>query len=116
MAIRGKLKRLEKALEGTLGSFELADGTTFYFNHQAVVDVMFRWFYASLRAVYEGEARPSPPEFVRAVANAKDRRRAYDVVSPGGAAFMILDEEALIERGEIVPRRISPSEDLSLSK
>ena len=112
MATRGKLRRIEKALRGNVGAIELTDGTTFYFDPQAVIEEMFAFFSASLRGVYHGKKRPEPPEVIRAIAKARDRKRAYRTVFPDGAAFMVLDEEALVGRGEIVPRRISPSEKL----
>ena len=112
MATRGKLRRIEKVMQGHMGAIELVDGSTFYFDPEAVVEEMFAFFSDSLRAVYQQEKRPDPPPFIYAVANARDREKAYRAVFPEGPAFMILDEEALLRRGEVKPRRISTNEEL----
>ena len=51
MATRGKLRRIEKVMQGHMGAIELVDGSTFYFDPEAVVEEMFAFFSDSLRAV-----------------------------------------------------------------
>jgi len=87
MATRGKLRRIEKALKGNIGAIELADGSTFYFDPEAVFEEMFAFFSSSLRAVHRGEARREPPEIIRAVAKARDREKAYRTVFPQGGLY-----------------------------
>ena len=112
MAIKDKLKRLQKAMQGELAYFELADGTTFYFNPQGVLEEMFGFFSESLDAVYHGVDRPDPPQIVQAIAGAQDRETAFRTVFPEGCAFMVLDERALVDHGKIIKRRVSTSEKL----
>jgi hypothetical protein len=66
--------------------------------------------------------QPEPPELVKALARARARRRAYADFTEGAGMFSDLpyDVEALVERGEIVPRSLvagrelgEPIEDLS---
>ncbi len=112
MGTRAKLKRLQKMLRGNPGYIEQADGTTFYFDPEEVTKEMFGFFSESLTAVYHGEERPEPPQIVHAIAASRDQEKAFRTVFPEGCAFMVLEARALIEKGKIVPRRISPSEKL----
>src|SRR5829696_7593333 len=105
MALRDRFRRLEKAMRGKLSYFELADGRQFYFDPQEAFKTTFLFFMNSLRADYACEPRPEPPEVLKAVANAKDRREALSRVM-GGSAFLPVDGEALVERGEFVPRSL----------
>ena len=106
MAIRDKLKRLRKAMRDQLDGFEQADGTTFYFDPQEALWVTFSYFTASMHADGKREPRPEPPEILKAVARAKDRRRALELVMQG-SSFLSVDGEALVERGEFVPRPLA---------
>ena len=112
MALKGRLRRLENNLQGHVRTIELIDGSTYRFDSDMIIEQMHGYFAASLRAVHAGEERPAVPEVIRAIAKARDRSKAYRTAFPGGAPFMILNEEALVDHGEIVPRRISPSEKL----
>jgi hypothetical protein len=47
--------------------------------------------------------RPEPPEVVKALARTKDRRAAYSEVIGAYRDMLPYDEQALVERGEIVP-------------
>jgi hypothetical protein len=118
MALRDKLARLEKAMQGNLSSIELTDGSRYWFDPQETGIELFRYLSDSLHAVYHGESRPEPSEIVKAVANAKDRERAFSQLPLGN--FLPLDAEALVERGGLVPRPLiagrdvdEPDEDLS---
>ena len=104
MAIRGKLKRLEKALQGNMGAIELADGSRYWFDPDKVCETMFMFFMDSLRAAYHRQEYPESPEILRTIAGARDREKAFRVFYPDSPPFMLLDERALIERGEIVHR------------
>jgi hypothetical protein len=59
-----------------------------------------------LRAQGEGETTfPEPPETVKAIARARDRRAALNQLYPRGSFGVFpYDVEALLERGELVPR------------
>jgi hypothetical protein len=70
------------------------------------------YFSESLHAVYHGSPRPQPPALLEVVAGARDRREAFSHICPRGATLSLpVDLEALIERGEFVPRRLVTSED-----
>ena len=105
MALRDRFRRLEKAMRGKLSYFELADGGQFYFEPQEAFKATFLYFMDSLRADYAREPRPGPPKVLKAVANARDRREALSRVM-AGSSFLPVDEEALVERGEFVPRSL----------
>ncbi len=63
--------------------------------------------------------RPEPPEIVRALVRAKDRRAAFDALEP--IPFFPYQYEPFVERGELVHRSLiagrdvngEPCEDLS---
>src|SRR5829696_1960663 len=105
MALRDRFRRLEKAMRDKLSYFELSDGRQFYFDPQEAFKATFLFFMDSLRADYDHEPRPEPPGVLRAVADAKDRRQALSRVM-GSSSFLPVDEEALVERGEFVPRSL----------
>jgi hypothetical protein len=97
MALRDRLRRLEKTMQGKLAHFELEDGQRFYFDPQEA--------FNSMGAVWKREPRPEPPALLKAVADAKDRVEALEIVM-GGSSFLALDREALVERGAFVPRSL----------
>jgi hypothetical protein len=83
----------------------LPDGTRFYFEPQEVLREMFLFFTDSMDADFHRDPRPEPPDVLKAVANAKDRREVLTRVM-GGFSFLPVDAEALVERGEFVPRSL----------
>lgn len=105
MGLKAKLGKLQKAMRGNMESFELQDGRRYYFDPEEACKITFGFFGNSLTADYLREPRPEPPELLKAVANAKDRGEALFRVM-GRAACLPLDREALVERGELVPRSL----------
>jgi hypothetical protein len=105
MGVRDKLRRLEKAAQGKLAHFELSSGQRYYFDQQEVFQTTFRFFVDSALADYRREPRPEPPEVLRAAADARNRAEALSLVMDGGTHLPI-DPEALVERGEFVPRSL----------
>jgi hypothetical protein len=97
--VRSKLRRLENAARGHLASFELEDGSRFYWDRQS--GELFLHLCDCLRHHQEPE-RPEPPELVKALARAKDRRAAFAEVFGPYRDMLPYDEQALVERGEIV--------------
>ena len=106
MGPRRRLRRLEKALRGKLGSFELQEGGRYWFDPSNTYKELFLHASNSLRADYRGEPRPEPPEILTALVRAKDRKAALEGLYPAGGAmlFSAYDLETLVERGELVPR------------
>ncbi len=82
MGLKDRLHNLRKTMRGHLDSFELADGTRYYFEPEKAWIALFRFWSVSLRAAHRGNPRPEPPDVLRAVAGAKDRRRALEAVYP----------------------------------
>jgi len=94
------LKRLEYKLRGDLASFALTDGTTHYYNPSS--GELFLHAADCMRAEYEGKPYPEPPETIKALTKARDRRAAVEKVVTGG--LFPYELGALVERGELVPR------------
>ena len=106
MGPRRRLRRLEKAMQGKLGNFELREGSRYWFDPSKTYMELFLHASNSLRADYKGEPRPDPPEILRALAGAKDRKAALERFYPARGSMLsyAYDLEALFERGELVPR------------
>ena len=113
MTLKGQLRRLERGLRGTLESFVLEDGSRYYFDPMS--GDCFLHGMECLRVQGEGKPFPEPPETIKAIARARDRRAALNQLYPNGAALSAFpyEEQALVERGELVPLKGEPVEDLS---
>jgi hypothetical protein len=112
MATRDRLRRLQKAMHGNIDSFELADGSRYWFDPAGACKELFGYWSASLRAVHREEPRPNPPEILKAVAGAADRERAFrQAYSQAPTLWCPLDTETLILRGELVPHSLMPGRD-----
>lgn len=109
MALRDKLRRLEKVARGKLGSFELADGSRYYFDPEDVYKETFKYFTDSMRADHRCQPRPEPPQVLQAVANARDQEAALSRVM-GDYKLLPVSREALVERGEFAPHSLRASE------
>jgi len=105
MALRDKLRRLEKTMRGLLGCIELADGSRYFYEPGEVWREVFRHGSRCLTSDYRGEPRPKPPKILQAITKAKNRRAAVEqFIASGSHPFMAYEMEALVERGEFVPR------------
>jgi hypothetical protein len=123
MALRDKLRRLEKLARGGLDSFELRDGRRFFFDKNEAYGDAFLFFSGSMKADHFGSPRPDPPEVLLAVAGARDRSDALSRALGGFSHLLPIDKDALIQRGELLPRSLvqgvefedlgEPLEDLS---
>lgn len=107
MALRNRLRRLERNARGGMVSIELRDGSRHWFEPGEVWREVFSHGTDCLRADYAAKARPEPPTILQAVARAKDRRSALErLYAPGLHPFLVYEPEALVERGEFVPRSL----------
>ncbi len=106
MGLKGKLDRLQKTMQGKLSSFELADGTRYFFDRQESFSHAFQFFSDAMTADHRREPRPEPPHTLQAVAGARDRADALSCVMNGYSHLLPIDRDALIERGEFVPRSL----------
>ena len=105
MGFRGWLKKLERGASEDLASFLLEDGSRYYYNPTS--GEIFLHGCACARAQGAAEPFPDPPETLKALTRAKDRRAAFEQVCPRGTFSLFpYEEEALIERGELVPRSL----------
>jgi len=104
MVLKGLIKRLEYKLRGGLASFVLQDGSTYYFS--AEHGEVFLHSAECIRADHAGRPRPEPPPTLVALCKARDRRAALEKVAREPGGLFPYDTEALLERGELVPRSI----------
>jgi hypothetical protein len=111
MGIRDQLRRLKREMAGSMDFFILEDGTRYYFDPTST-DLILHVFDC-LHAQGEGVPFPDPPEIIMAVARARDREGAlHQVVGSGTFGLFPYEAEALIERGEIVPRSLVHGREL----
>ena len=100
--IRVWVKRLERASREDLASFELLDGSRYYFD-PASPELFMHWYECGKA----GSARnwPEPPEVMRKVAEAKDVERAIELVRAEGSwVFFVYDIEVLVAERTLQPR------------
>ncbi len=102
--LRARLEKLQKAARGQLDSFELADGTRYWFSPEQGTRDLFEYWTQSLRAVHHQTPRPEPPEILHAVSRARDREQALRAVEPEGISWLPLDREALVRDGALRER------------
>lgn len=112
MGLRNELHRLRSALRGQLSSFELEDGSRHWYDPEAACAELFLFGTACLRSGAP-ENRPEPPEMVRALVKAKDRRRALEALGP--LPFWPYEYAPFVESGELVHRSLVAGRDLDES-
>ena len=103
--MRDKLRRLQKLMRGSLEAIEQAHSATLYIEPQRASEDRFLFLMNSLRADYHREARPEPPECLKAVAGARNRPDALERVMRG-SSFLPISEQHLVEEGRFVPRTL----------
>jgi len=108
MGLRSWLKRLDRTARGSFASFELLDGTRFYYNPRSLD--LFLHFCDCITAG-NPDKWPEPPEAVRAVTEARDPEAALQSIS-GGAEWLPYDREALITERVIRPRSLVAGRDV----
>jgi hypothetical protein len=109
MGIRENLKRLRKAAEGELESFELLDGSRYFFD--PLSPELFLHF-CNCAAAGSAHNWPEPPEVIRKLCEAKDVERALEKVQ-GEATFysIVYDPQILINERRLEPRGLVSSRD-----
>ncbi len=66
-----------------------------------------------MHAQADGSDFPPPPEILRKIAQAQDRRKALEAIGGGGSFCMLpYERDALIERGKLIPRSIVVGHEL----
>jgi hypothetical protein len=111
MGLRGRLKKLERSAVGELGSFELRDGSRYFFDRlQTYVAVFLHWSECGLAG--NPPDWPEPPEVLRRLCEAKDVRAALEEVPLGGTDdFLPYDREILINERTLEPRSLVAGRD-----
>ena len=116
MGLRGWIKRLERRALGDLESFELLDGSTYYYDRLETYGELF--VHACDLQLGRGEW-PEPPEIYRKMCEAKDPATVLEQFKPEDPqrAFVNLaelyDTDALVRERRLVPLTHEPVEDLS---
>jgi hypothetical protein len=115
MGLREKLRRLEEAANGEIESFELRDGSRFYYDYLQTTKEMFL-HSVKCHTADTLEEWPAPLPIHVKLLEAKDPAavlRRFD--PPGGAQFASLpyDRDALISERRLVALYTGPVEDLS---
>jgi hypothetical protein len=108
MGVRDKLKRLERTAEGELESFELLDGSRYYYD-RASPELFMHW--VACGGAGSAHNWPEPPEVVRKLCEAKDVERAVEQVRGEGWNCLVYDEEILIRERRLVPRALVVERD-----
>jgi hypothetical protein len=117
MTLKGHLKRIEQSLRGMLESFELLDGSTYYYDRLETHKELFLHAYD----VQLGDADkwPEPPEIYCMICEAKDPAAVLERLKPDNpqSAFVdptaLYDTQVLVNERRLVPLTYAPVEDLS---
>jgi hypothetical protein len=114
---RAWVKRVERAASEGLGSFELLDGTYYFYDHLEACQELFMHAHDVLLG---DEAKwPEPPEIYQKMCVARDVAAVLERFRPENpqGAFVdptaILDVEALVRERRVVTIAHEPPEDLS---
>jgi hypothetical protein len=96
------VKRLERASREDLASFELLDGSRYYFD-PASPELFMHW--CECGKVGSAHHWPEPPEVLRKLCEARDVERAIEFVRGEGSwDFIPYDIEVLISERRLEPR------------
>lgn len=102
MGLKDKMRRLERAAEGELESFELLDGFRYYFDRTS--GKLFLHWCECLRAD-SAHHWPEPPEVYKKLTEAKYPERALDKIhGEGSFSTFVYDPEVLINERRLEPR------------
>ena len=110
---RSTIRRLREALRGNLESFELLDGSRYWYDPQEVHKQLFLCAYG-LQLGRVGE----PPELFRKLCEARDPAAVLERLEPeSNEAFVnpaaMYDRDALVRERRLVPLVAPEPEDLS---
>jgi hypothetical protein len=103
MGLRGWIKRVEHAARGNLASFELLDGSRYYFD-PASWELFMHWY----ECMTAGSAHnwPEAPEVIRKLCEAKDPQAALATVMGEQGTFgsLVYDPDILVNERRLEPR------------
>jgi hypothetical protein len=115
--MRSWIRRLERDARGHLESFELLDGSTYYYDRLETDKELF--LYAYDVEVGNAQKWSEPPEVYRKMCEARDPAAVLERFKPENAqsAFVdpaaLFDTDALVNERRLVPISYEPPEDLS---
>jgi hypothetical protein len=115
--MRSWIRRLERDARGHLESFELLDGSTYYYDGLQTYKELFMHAYDV--QLGDAEKWPGPPEVYRKICEAKDPAAVLEQFRPEDLqrAFVNLaelyDTDVLVNERRLVPLTHAPVEDLS---
>jgi hypothetical protein len=115
--MRSWIRRLERAASEDLESFELLDGSTYYYDRLETYKELF--LHACDVLLGDADKWPEPPEVFRKICEARDPAEVLERLKPEDPerAFVdvteIYDTDALVCERRLVPLTHEPVEDLS---
>jgi hypothetical protein len=108
MGFRDKVKRLERSSRDGLESFELLDGSRYYFDPSSE-ETFLHWAECAKRSAHDW---PGPPEVLQKLCEAKDVEEALRKVrGEGDFSFFVYDPEVLISERRLEPRPLASRYD-----
>jgi len=107
--IRGWVKRIEHAARGNLASFELLDGSRYYYDPSS--GELFMHWYACITAGNPSDW-PEPPEVCRRLTEAKDPARAGEELIRSSGRFFPYAPEILITERRLEPISLVADRDV----
>src|SRR5918996_44883 len=116
MELRSWVKRLERDAREDLASFELVDGSTYYYDSLETYKELFVHAYDV--QVGKGEW-PEPPEVYRKMCGARDVAEVLEQLKPEDPERSLVnlaalyDTDVLVNERRLVPLYHAPVEDLS---
>src|SRR5215204_3885813 len=114
MGLRNWVKRVEHAARQDLASFELLDGSRFFYNPTSPV-LFTHWVTCCGKDT--AHDWPPPPEVMQKLTEAKDVERALDaVMGQAGFGGMVYDPDILISERRLEPRGLISRYDPRLGK
>ena len=117
MGLRGWLKRLERGASEDLASFELLDGSTYYYDRLKTSKELFAHAYDL--QLGRDDNWPEPPEVYRKMCEARDPAAVLEQFKPEipERAFVnfaeLYDTDVLVHERRLVPLAVESVEDLS---
>ena len=102
MGLRNWVKKVENASRGNLASFELLDGSRYYYDPRTW-DLFLHWTEClGHRSAHDW---PPPPELMQKLTEAKDPEAALEqVMSSAGFGGLVYDPAVLVHERRLEPR------------
>jgi hypothetical protein len=107
--LRGAIRTLKRALRRGLPSFELRDGSRYYFD--AAGPTLFM-HYCDCITAGNPSSWPEPPEVLVKVCEARDPRAALEAVA-GGSDFVPYDRDVLVNERRLEPISLIAGRDVN---